>query len=60
MSMKKSHMQFDVRKARIYKDIYRPSPNPSRFLSTLLNIILHGHSQVGNQDFSRKLRQDEE
>jgi hypothetical protein len=60
MSMKKNHMQFDVRKAKIYKDIYRPSPNPSRFLSTLLNIILHGQSQVGSHDFSRKFRQEED
>jgi hypothetical protein len=48
--MKKDHMQYDVRKTRIYKDIYRPSSNPSRFLGTLLNIILHGHSQVGSSD----------
>ena len=58
MSMKKDHMQYDVRKARIYKDIYRPSSNPSRFFCTLLSIILHGQSQVGSPDhqFPRKLR----
>jgi hypothetical protein len=54
--MKKDHMHYDVRKTRIYKDIYRPSPNPSRFLGTLLSIILHGQSQVGGTDahFLRK------
>ncbi|HEY4290818.1 MAG TPA: hypothetical protein VGN00_27145 [Puia sp.] len=54
--MKKNHMQYDVRRTRIYKDIYRPSSNPSRFLGTLLSIILHGHSQVGASDtfLSRK------
>jgi hypothetical protein len=58
MSMKKDHMQYDVRKAKIYKDIYRPSSSPSRFFGTLLSIILHGQSQVGSPDhhFSRKLK----
>ncbi|HXB91012.1 MAG TPA: hypothetical protein VNU72_01930 [Puia sp.] len=60
--MKKSQMQFDVRKAKIYKDIYRPSSSPSRFLGTLLSILLHGQSQVGGPDhhFSRKPKQEEE
>jgi hypothetical protein len=51
-------MQFDVRKAKIYKNIYRPSTKPSRFLGTLLSIILHGQSQVGSPDpfMSRKLK----
>jgi hypothetical protein len=54
--MKKDHMQYDIRNTRIYKDIYRPSSNPSRFLGTLLSIILHGQSQVGSPDthFLRK------
>ena len=54
--MKKDHMQYDVRKTRIYKDIYRPSSSTSRFLVTLLSIILHGQSQVGTTEahFFRK------
>jgi len=52
MSMKKDQMQYDVRTAKIYKGIYRPSSKPSRFLGTLLSIILHGHSPVGCQDHS--------
>ncbi|MBS1659875.1 MAG: hypothetical protein JST68_02360 [Bacteroidetes bacterium] len=48
--MKKDHLQYDARKTRIYKDIYRPSSNPSRFLSTLFSILLHGHSQVGTTE----------
>jgi hypothetical protein len=54
--MKKDQMQYDVRNTRIYKDIYRPSSSPSRFLGTLLSIILHGQSQVGSSDahFLRK------
>ena len=58
MSMNRDHMQFDVRKAKIYKDIYRPSTKPSRFFGTLLSIILHGQSQVGTPDhyISRKIK----
>ena len=54
--MKKDHMHYDIRRTRIYKDIYRPSSKPSRFLGTLLSIILNGHSQVGSSDafLSRK------
>jgi hypothetical protein len=54
--MKKDHLHYDARKTKIYKDIYRPSSNPSRFLGTLLSIILRGQSQVGTSDafLSRK------
>jgi hypothetical protein len=49
--MKKDHLQYDVRKTRIYKDSYRPSSTkPSRFLGTLLSIILRGQSQMGSPD----------
>ncbi|HXB06792.1 MAG TPA: hypothetical protein VNW04_06745 [Puia sp.] len=44
--MKKEHLHHDVRKARIYKDIYRSSSKPSRFFGTLLAIILQGQSPV--------------
>ena len=56
--MKKDHLQYDVRKTRIYKDIYRPSTNLSRFLGALLSIILHGQSQVGNPDVHVFRRRD--
>ena len=45
--MKKEILQYNTRKTRIYKDMYRPSSNPAHFFSTLLSILLHGHSQVG-------------
>jgi len=48
--MKKDHLHYDARKTKIYKDIYRPSSNPSRFLGTLLSVILRGHSQVGSTE----------
>jgi hypothetical protein len=47
ISMKQDQLQYDVRKARIYKDIYRPSSNLSRFFGTLLSVLLQGQSQVG-------------
>jgi hypothetical protein len=56
--MKKDHLQYDVRKAKIYKDIYRPSTSPSRFLGTLLSILLHGQSQMGNPDVHVFRRRD--
>lgn len=44
--MNKTHMSFDTRNTKIYKDIYRPSSNISRFLGTILSIILRGQSPV--------------
>ncbi len=48
--MKKDQLQFDARRTKIYKDIYRPSSRPSRLLGTLLSIILRGQSPVGSPD----------
>jgi len=42
--------QQDVQRTRIYKGLYRPSSNLSRFLGTILSILLRGQSQVGNTD----------
>ena len=49
--MNKNHMYFDTRNTKIYKDMYRPSSKLSRFLGTILSIILVGQSQVGNPDY---------
>ncbi|MDR3714409.1 MAG: hypothetical protein P4L51_16475 [Puia sp.] len=49
--MKKNNMQHDTHKAKIYKDIYRPSTNPGRFLRTLLSVILMGQSPVGSGSY---------
>lgn len=56
--MKKSSMEFDTRNTKIYKDIYRPSFNVSRFLGAILSVILIGQSQAGNPDYHhlRKMR----
>jgi hypothetical protein len=46
----KDQLQFQVRKARIYKDMYRPAPSLTRFLVTLLSVLINGRSQVGYPD----------
>lgn len=48
--MAKSNMSFDTRNAKIYKDIYRPSSNLTRFLRTILSVILIGQSPVTHTD----------
>lgn len=49
--MKNSHMSFDTRNAKIYKDIYRPSSKLSRFFGTILAIIIVGQSPVSSPDY---------
>jgi hypothetical protein len=39
-------MYFDTHKSKIYKDIYRPSSNLSRFFKTILSVIIIGQSPV--------------
>ncbi|HEV2479919.1 MAG TPA: hypothetical protein VGS79_09640 [Puia sp.] len=49
--MQKHYLQYDTRKARIYKEIYRPSSlSLPRFLGTLLSILFQGQSQVGGNN----------
>lgn len=43
-------VQYEVRKSRIYKDIYRPSSNLPRFFGTLLSVLFQGQSQVGGSN----------
>lgn len=45
--MNHNQVQYEVRKARIYKDMYRPSSNLSHFFGTLLSVLFQGQSQVG-------------
>jgi hypothetical protein len=46
--MKKDHLHYDVRKARIYRDVYRPSSKLSRFFGAILAIIFQGQSPVSS------------
>jgi len=53
--MKKDHLHYVTRKARIYKDMYRPSSfGLSRFLGSLLSVILQGQSRIGSSDIYRR------
>ena len=47
-------MQYDVRKARLYKEAYRPSA--SQFFTNLLSVIILGKSQVGSSNFTRRYK----
>jgi hypothetical protein len=46
--MKEKNMYFDMLRAKIYRDNYRPSPNIFRFLGNLLTILLEGQSPLNN------------
>lgn len=39
-------MYFDVTRAKINKDIYRPSSNIIRFVKSLLAVIVSGNSSI--------------
>lgn len=56
--MNNTQLHFESRKTKIYKDIYRPSTKVSRFVGTILSIIIQGHSPVNNADryYTRKYR----
>lgn len=41
-------MYFDTQRAKVYKNIYRPSSNISRFFMSLMSVIIDGHSPSGN------------
>ena len=49
--MNKTHMYFDTRNAKIYKDLYRPSSKLSRFFHTILSVIIVGQSPVSTPDY---------
>jgi hypothetical protein len=52
--MKKDYLRYEVRKAHIYKDIYRPSFKLSYFLGTLLSVILQGQSRTAGSELYRR------
>lgn len=47
ISMEKNNMYFDTHKAKILKDLYKPTPNISRFIKSLFAVVVSGHSPVG-------------
>jgi hypothetical protein len=40
-------MYFDTHKAKILKDLYRPSTNLSRFIKSLFTVVVSGQSPIG-------------
>jgi hypothetical protein len=49
--MQKNNMYFDTHKAKIYRDIYRPSSNLARFFKCILSVILSGQAPMGNSSY---------
>jgi hypothetical protein len=45
--MKKNNMYYDTHKAKIFKDLYKPSPNLARFIKSLFTVVLSGQSPLG-------------
>ncbi|HEV3252564.1 MAG TPA: hypothetical protein VGZ71_16505 [Puia sp.] len=44
--MEKHNMYYDTRKVKIYRDIYRRSSNPYRFIGSLFSVIINGQSPL--------------
>ncbi|HLX90772.1 MAG TPA: hypothetical protein VKR32_03765 [Puia sp.] len=51
--MQKNNMYFDTHKAKIYRDIYRPSSHFSRFFKSIICVILSGRPVVGDPAYHR-------
>lgn len=54
ISMEKNHMQFDTRRARICRDIYKPSPNLFRFIKSIFAVVMIGESPITKPGYSRR------
>ena len=46
--MEKNNMYYDTHKAKIFKDLYKPSPNLTRFIKSLFTVVVSGQSPLGN------------
>jgi hypothetical protein len=44
-------MYFDTQRAKVYKDIYRPSSNIYRFFRSLMSVIVEGQSPSGSYHY---------
>ena len=56
--MQKNKRYYDVNKSKIYKNLYRPSTNFSRFFKVLWGILVVGDSPISNKKYynAKKLR----
>lgn len=55
--MQKNTMYYDTHRAKICKDIYRPSSNVFRFVRSLLAILMVGKSPIGTPLTKYRLHQ---
>ena len=46
--MKNKHIEHASREVQIYKDYYKPSINPARFVKSILGVLLFGSSSVAH------------
>jgi hypothetical protein len=49
--MQNNSRYYEVEKAKVYKDLYRPSTSLSRFFKTLLGIMVSGNSPISHQKY---------
>ncbi len=52
--MQKNSMYYDTHRAKICKNIYRPSSNITRFVKSLLAVILIGRSPISGHSYARR------
>ena len=55
--MQKNTMYYDTHRAKICKDIYRPSSNLLRFAKSLLAVLMIGHSPINSSPTKYRLHQ---
>ena len=49
--MQKDQKYYDVSKSKIYKNLYRPSTNFSRFFKVLWGILVVGDSPISKNNY---------
>ncbi len=55
--MQKNTMYYDTRRARIHKDIYRPSSNIVRIVRSFLAVLMVGRSPISSPITKYRLHQ---
>lgn len=52
--MKKNPMYYDVRRAKICKNVYHPS-SVGQFFKSLLSVIMKGQSPISGPSYNKRL-----
>lgn len=55
--MQKSTMYYDTHRAKICKEMYRPSSNILRFFGSLLSVLMVGKSPITTSSVKYRLHQ---